>query len=132
MDRATRDFVRMRAGLRCEYCQLPESLSPLARLQIEHIRPIKHGGTDDVENLALACIDCNLRKGPNLSGIDPESDAIEALFHPRLQAWSEHFRWEGARIVGVSGCGRATVAVMEFNMPDRVQVRLAMLRLGGG
>lgn len=131
MDRATREFVRQRAGLRCEYCQLPESLSPLARLQIEHIRPIKHGGTDDVENLALACIDCNLRKGPNLSGIDPETDAIEPLFHPRLQRWDDHFGWEGARIVGASGCGRATVAVMDFNMLDRVQVRLAMLRLGG-
>ncbi len=131
MDRATRQLVRDRAGLRCEYCQLPESLSPLARLQIEHIRPIKHGGTDDVENLALACIDCNLRKGPNLSGIDPETDAIEPLFHPRLQSWEEHFRLEGARIVGASGCGRATVAVMDFNMLDRVQVRLAMLRLSG-
>ncbi len=128
MDRATRDFVRHRAGLCCEYCQLPESLSPLARLQIEHIRPLKHGGTDDIENLALACIDCNLRKGPNLSGIDPDTDAIEPLFHPRLQSWDEHFRWEGARLVGVSGSGRATVAVMEFNTPDRVQVRLAMVR----
>jgi hypothetical protein len=82
----------------------------------------------DVENLALACIDCNLRKGPNLSGIDPESDAIVPLFHPRLQSWEEHFRLEGARIVGVSSSGRATVAVMEFNMQDRVQVRLAMVR----
>jgi 5-methylcytosine-specific restriction endonuclease McrA len=131
MDLATRDFVRQRAGLHCEYCQLPESLSPLARLQIEHIRPIKHGGTDDVENLALACIDCNLRKGPNLSGIDPETDMIEPLFYPRVQTWEEHFRWEGARIVGASGCGRATVAVMDFNMLDRVQVRLAMLRARG-
>jgi hypothetical protein len=31
--------------------QLAEEYSPLAKLQIEHIRPKKHGGTDAIENL---------------------------------------------------------------------------------
>lgn len=75
MTEAVRRFVRERAGHRCEYCQLHQDDSPLAALHIEHIRPRKHGGTDDEENLALACIDCNLRKGPNLTGIDPLTDA---------------------------------------------------------
>lgn len=30
---------------------------------IEHILPRTHGGTDDVENLALACARCNAEKG---------------------------------------------------------------------
>jgi len=33
-------------------------------LHIEHILLKIHGGTDDMENLALACIDCNLHKAP--------------------------------------------------------------------
>lgn len=71
MNQATRQLVRTRAKARCEYCQLPEANSPLAKLQIEHVRPRKHGGSDDLSNLALACIDCNLRKGVNLTGMIP-------------------------------------------------------------
>ena len=68
--------MRNRAGNRCEYCQLRQEDSPLAALHVEHIVPKTHGGTDDLENLALACIDCNLHKGPNLTGIDPERDQV--------------------------------------------------------
>lgn len=61
MDVATRETVHRRAGNCCEYCGLPEDLSPLASLHVEHIRPRKHGGTDELDNLALACIDCNVQ-----------------------------------------------------------------------
>lgn len=30
--------------------------------EIDHIRPKKHGGTDDFRNLGLACVPCNVRK----------------------------------------------------------------------
>ena len=63
--------VRQRAQNACEYCHPPQDDSPLAALHVEHIIPKIHGGSDDVENLALACIDCNLHKGTNLTGIDP-------------------------------------------------------------
>ena len=64
MDAATRRLVRARAGNRCEYCGLPQDESPLAALQIEHVIPKKHGGTDDPDNLALACIDCAISRNP--------------------------------------------------------------------
>jgi 5-methylcytosine-specific restriction endonuclease McrA len=70
MTELLRQFVRERARHRCEYCLLHQDDSPLAALHIEHIRPRKHGGIDSEDNLALACIDCNLRKGPNLSPSD--------------------------------------------------------------
>ncbi len=91
MDRTTREIVRTRAGDKCEYCQLDQEHSPVAKLQIEHVRPKKHGGSDSIENLALACIDCNLRKGTNLSGIDPDTDQVIELFNPRTQPWADHF-----------------------------------------
>jgi 5-methylcytosine-specific restriction endonuclease McrA len=105
MDQATRQLVRQRANFRCEYCQLAEANSPLAKLQIEHVRPRRHGGGDNSDNLALACIDCNLRKGPNLSGIDPVTDALVALFDPRHQTWSDHFVWRGLEIAGPTDVG---------------------------
>ncbi|MGL5018943.1 MAG: HNH endonuclease [Luteolibacter sp.] len=54
MNAITRALVKERAGHRCEYCQTRQEDSPLAALHIEHIRPLKHGGTDDASNLCLA------------------------------------------------------------------------------
>lgn len=124
----TRQAVYKRAGAICEYCQLPEEFSPVARLQIEHIIPIKHGGTTILDNLAIACIDCNLRKGSNLTGIDPDSGQIVELFNPRAQAWTEHFVWKGVEIVGLTSVGRATIRVMDLNSEDRLIVRSVSYR----
>ena len=123
MVEATKAIVRDRADDRCEYCQLHQDDSPLARLHIEHVIPKKHGGSDQLENLALACIDCNLHKGPNLTGIDPETDEITELFHPRRQRWSDHFAWAGIYIVGRTAVGRATVRVLDMNSDDRLALR---------
>lgn len=128
MDAATRALVRSRAADRCEYCQLPEEHSPVARLQIEHIRPRKHGGTDDEINLALACIDCNLRKGSNLTGIDPATDEVVELFNPRLQQWEDHFQWNSVRMAGLTDVGRVTIRVLDLNSDDRLVVRLVSYR----
>lgn len=125
MDAATRAAVRERAGQCCEYCQRRQIDSPLIPLQIEHIVPRKHGGSDELDNLALACADCNLRKGSNLTGIDPETNEIEPLYHPRREHWSAHFRWDGIRIVGLTSAGRTTVRVLDLNSSERRRVRLA-------
>src|SRR6266550_6216951 len=95
MSPRTRVRVRRRAANRCEYCELHQDDSPLAALHVEHIIPKVHGGSDNLDNLALACIDCNLHKGTNLAGIDPETNEITQLFHPRRQAWKDHFEWQG-------------------------------------
>ena len=71
-----------RARNHCEYCLLPQSLSPLASLQIEHVIPKKHGGDDALENLALACIDCNLHKGTNVAGYDPVTGGERSFIIP--------------------------------------------------
>lgn len=125
MDERTRRLVRQRAGNRCEYCKLSEAQSPVAKLQIEHIVPRKHGGTDESGNLALACIDCNLHKGANLTGIDPETGLVVELFHPRSQQWADHFAWNGVFLTGLTAIGRTTVRVLEINAEDRIQTRLA-------
>lgn len=125
MNDATRDLVRRRANHRCEYCQLHQDDSPLAALHIEHIRPRKHGGTDDDSNLCLACIDCNLHKGSNLTGIDPITETITPLFHPREQRWEDHFMWDGIRIAGRSAIGRTTVRVLCMNSEEQLELRMA-------
>lgn len=123
MEAATRARVRERAGDRCEYCRLHQDDSPLAVLHVEHIIPKVHGGSDDLENLALACIDCNLHKGTNLAGLDPETQQVTRLFHPRQQQWNEHFEWQGIRIVGKTDIGRTTVRVLHMNSADQLALR---------
>lgn len=123
MNESTKARVRERAGNCCEYCQLPQIDSPLAPLQIEHVIPVKHGGTDDIENLALACIDCNLRKGPNLTGIDPATDTITRLFNPRSDRWDDHFHWDRIYVRGKSASGRNTVRVLGMNSDEQLALR---------
>ncbi len=125
MTEAARAFVRQRAANRCEYCRLHQDDSPLAALHIEHIRPRKHGGSDDESNLGLACIDCNLHKGPNLTGIDPLTGAVTGLFHPREQRWEDHFAFEGIYITGSTAVGRTTIQVLDMNSDDQLNLRAA-------
>jgi hypothetical protein len=122
MDEAMRRAVAARAGQRCEYCRLHEQDDTFS-FHVEHVIPLKHGGTGEPENLAYACQQCNLHKGPNLSGIDPESQKVTSLFHPRQQNWGEHFTAVEFQIVGTSPIGRATVRVLAMNDSDRVDLR---------
>src|SRR5439155_13267976 len=99
MNEALRHFVRDRADSRCEYCLLPELYHELP-FQIEHIVARKHHGDNAPENLALACYNCNSHKGPNIAGIDPVTQIMTRLFHPRLDRWGDHFAYVGAELFG--------------------------------
>jgi len=125
MDAASRESVRRRAGDRCEYCQVRQDDEPFFRFQIEHIVAKQHGGSDSVENLALACPRCNLHKGPNVAGIDPDTGVLTPLFHPRTQRWEDHFVFDSAEgaIHGQTPVGRVTVHVLNMNHPLRRAAR---------
>jgi hypothetical protein len=123
MNNFVRRTVRERAGNRCEYCQLRQEDSLLAALHVEHVIPKKHGGNDELDNLALACVDCNLHKGSNLTGIDPGTSQIVELFHPRRHIWDEHFEWRGITIFGKTAVGRVTVQVLNMNSEDQLSLR---------
>lgn len=121
MDTKLREFVRERAGHRCEFCRLPQAFSEL-RFHIEHVIPRQHQGNDTADNLALACPACNQHKGTNLTGVEPDTGQVVLLFHPRREDWSEHFAYEGARIVGRTPKGRTTAWLLEVN--DAAQLRI--------
>jgi len=129
MNRATMEQVQIRAGHRCEYCGIPETDSGL-RFHVEHIIARQHGGSDDVENLALACPDCNWRKGTNLASIDPDSGEVTALFHPRTDSWAAHFINDPPNILGTTTVGRTTVWLLDMNNPIRLRHRVWLTRLG--
>lgn len=130
MDAAVREFVRERAGNRCEYCLLKQEYLPFSTFQVEHIIPRKHGGNDAPANLALACDRCNSHKGTNLTGIDPETGEIVPLFNPRQHPWEEHFCLYDVTIVGLTAIGRTTVRVLSMNEERRVRLRGVLKRYG--
>lgn len=123
MDSKTRQLVRERANLCCEYCGRTQ-VSSTFPLQIEHVIPKKHGGADADMNLALACMDCNLAKGPNLAGRESGSEQLVPLFNPRDQVWNEHFERRGVLILGRTAVGRVTANVLNFNSEDRLAQRV--------
>jgi hypothetical protein len=112
----TRDLVRKRADFRCEYCQTDERLSGIA-CEIDHIISITAGGLSEPDNLCLACSACNGYKWAKIEGIDPETNEVEPLFHPRTQIWEEHFAWseDGRYLIGLTPCGRATINTLQMN-----------------
>jgi len=58
---------------------------PISRATIEHIIPQAHGGTDALENLALACARCNQGKGKRHDPHYPRDARAQELV-TRLQA----------------------------------------------
>jgi 5-methylcytosine-specific restriction endonuclease McrA len=105
-------------------------MDPLSTFHVEHIIARKHGGSDAPSNLALACDRCNAHKGPNLTGIDPETGEIVPLFNPRNHIWEEHFRLSEATIVGLTAVGRTTIRVLNMNEERRVRLRTMLKRYG--
>ena len=108
-----------------EYCDLHQDDSPWAALHVEHIIPKIHGGTDDLDNLALACIE-HLHKGTNLAGIDPQTGELTKLFHPRQQSLDEHFEIQRIYLIGKTAIGRTTIRVLNMNSDDQVTLRSSL------
>jgi len=121
--------VRRRADGRCEYCQFPE-VHAVIPFEVEHVIPLKHDGATDSGNLALACFYCNRYKGPNVAGIVEPGAVLTRLFHPRLDAWRDHFAWEGATVVPRSDVGRATISVLRLNQPNALAIRQVLMSEG--
>jgi hypothetical protein len=122
--------VRHRAGDRCEYCLLPQS-SQEAAVHIDHVVPRSRGGTTGLDNLALACVTCSLRKAARQRARDPDTGKLVALYNPRTEDWARHFgftkRW---RVTGRSSVGRATVEALAMNRDAVVLIRQELVLLG--
>jgi hypothetical protein len=123
-----RERVVARAGGCCEYCQLPQEYDPLP-FHVEHVISRKHRGPTVTGNLALSCPGCNLCKASNVAGLDPKTGKLSRLFHPRTDAWDEHFRWDGAMVVGITSVGRTTVDVLSINDAERIRLREHLIEL---
>ncbi len=118
-----REKVRERANRRCEYCRTPEGYSRFSH-QADHVMPPRHGGTDEIPNLAWACYRCNNLKGTDIATLDFESGQKVWLYNPREQKWDEHFQLdESGTIIGKTAVGRATARLLGMNDLDFPKLR---------
>lgn len=93
-----------------------------ATFHVDHVVPQSQGGETTLENLALACPGCNLRKADRTTAVDPLTGEQLPLFHPVRQRW-EHFRFKGYEVEGRTAVGRATVAMLDLNHFRRQRIR---------
>jgi hypothetical protein len=122
MQRSLEELVWSRAKGCCEYCQMPHQYDALP-FEVDHIIAVKHGGDTVARNLALACFWCNRFKGTDFATLDPRTRKRIFLFNPRRHRWHRHFRWDGARLIGRTPVGRATIALLKINHPLGIQAR---------
>lgn len=117
----TKERVYQRANGCCEYCCSCE-INIGQTLHVEHINPFLG---DSLDNLCLACPNCNLAKASAVKGYDPVSKEEHPLFNPRIQRWEDHFIWgaDYSVVNGVTEIGRATVTRLKINRPRMVMTR---------
>jgi hypothetical protein len=117
-----RQAVIDRAQHCCEYCRISQ-LAQEATFHVDHITPQSAGGATLLENLALACVSCSLRKAARENVIDAGTGAVAPIFHPRRDQWSDHFALNGARIVDLTPTGRGTIEALQMNRTHALDVR---------
>jgi hypothetical protein len=123
-----RRLVASRADSLCEYCLIPDANG--VGFQIDHIISVKHGGATTPDNLAYACIFCNLQKGTDLGSINWQTAELVRFFNPRRDFWGEHFRLNEAVIQPLTDIGEVTARIFDFNNDERILERQALMEVG--
>lgn len=79
----------------CQYCGLDCSSDFekwwYANLNVDHIVPKKHGGSDDPSNRVTACRACNLYKGSHQVTSIEEAKEFVATKRKQAEAWFKKY-----------------------------------------
>jgi HNH endonuclease len=124
-------MVFARAQGYCEYCQSSADFTT-EPFSIEHIQPRAKEGLNDSENLALACLGCNIFKSDKTTSLDPITQQVTPLFNPRTMDWHIHFTWDETFtiILGKSPIGRSTIETLKLNRRQLINLRRALIAIG--
>jgi hypothetical protein len=129
LDSEIRRIVALRAHHVCEYCLTAEG-DAFFRFQIEHIISRKHGGSSELENLALACVFCNRYKGSDIASLSIETKELVRFYNPRADRWREHFRLNKVFIEPLTQIGEATIRILQMNHDEQILEREVLHRRG--
>ncbi len=82
--RFSRHGIFERDDSTCQYCG---KHYPRSQLTLDHVLPQSRGGGDTWENLAVACVSCNVRKGSRT----PDEARMKLLKKPCKPSWVPNF-----------------------------------------
>lgn len=128
---ALRRRVEQRAIGLCEYCRSCAEYTG-HDFTVDHILPESLGGASTFGNLCWSCFWCNNFKHASTQGRDPRSGLLVRLYNPRMETWSDHFRWSRTqvRVIGRTPIGRATIEALRLNRTVLVLARKVWVRHG--
>ena len=97
----TRQALRDRDGHLCHYCAKPNAHT------IDHVVPQSQGGSDDLDNLVLACTECNHKKGSMAyenfikmtKPLDKPKSLWDRIFKTNLSAENKQLRLDLAEYI---------------------------------
>lgn len=126
-----RRLVTNRADDCCEYCRYQAKYASDS-FSIDHIMPRNQQGETPPDNLALSCFGCNQHKASRANAVDPGTDQIVPLFHPRQHQWEEHFAWSAdfTLMLGLTPIGRAPITALQLNRIGLVNLRRVLYAIG--
>ncbi|MCF8280561.1 MAG: HNH endonuclease [Bacteroidales bacterium] len=119
-----------RASHTCEYCLLPQKASFFV-FQIEHVISKKHGGSNDIQNLAYSCPICNRNKGTDLGTLSGNPPILTRFFHPRNDIWLHHFSLDtSGEFLPKTEVGSATIMALDMNNIESIIDRKKLIQAG--
>lgn len=127
----SRKIIIERSKGYCEYCKCSADFAT-EPFSIEHIIPRSKDGSDELDNLAYACIGCNIYKSDKTVFLDVVSQEYSPIYHPRTMLWKEHFIWDESltSLIGQTAIGRATIEALKLNRHPVKNLRRALIAIG--
>jgi hypothetical protein len=114
-----REQVRQRAQCACEFCGITE-IDTGGMLTIDHFQPRAKAGSDSLENLIYACINCNQYK----QDYWPQTETAPTLWNPRQEPASQHFiQQEDGQLFALTVSGVFTIKRLRLNRHQLIAAR---------
>jgi hypothetical protein len=116
-----RNTVREKYNFTCGYCGISE-IDAGSQLEVDHFHPLKHGGTDDWDNLVYACPACNRNKASYWPSFDAPPHMF--LLHPIIDKLNIHITLlQDGNLAGLTPRGWFHIEWLHLNRPQLVTMR---------